>query len=180
MTKAVIIDANAFSETMRSEVANAIASDDLKVVMSRGGKLDKELKKACFKRYIAYGTAGKFHSVCNKSVKKKQKSIKKKKVTIKSNDHHVLALAIVACANTLVTDDSNLIYDFKDVRRINRDAGCNKDNRLESRGGQKIVRKKSPTKKVVKELIEKAKAEGFCCECLFKCESCQGRGCQPE
>ncbi len=187
MTKAAIIDANAFSKAMRPEIEDAINKEGLKIVRSEGGKLDQELRDAGLKRYkeyrdnkyAKYGQAGKFYSVCNKSVEKKQKSIKDK-VTLKSNDDHIIALAIVACANTLVTDDINLISDFKDVRRINRDAGCIKNNRLESKGGQKVVQKKSPTKKAVKELIEKAKAEGFCCECLFKCGSCQGSGCQPE
>ena len=179
MTNALIIDTNMFGKDFRPEVYDAIMNDGLKVVTSENGTLEEELIRANIDLYVELGSAGKLHFMCSKSVEKKQKQLLKlaKSAKLQSNDHHVIALAMVSCANTLVTNEkAKLINDFKDIKDIHNNRlhrlNCITDNRLGSKSTQKVIRKDSPNSREVKKLVRKAKAVGYCCECINKGGGC--------
>ena len=165
MTYAIIIDANMFGRDMRTEIESEIENNGLKVIGCEGSKLNEELLKSCRERYVEYVRSGRLLDICNDSVSRKIKNIEEK-ATIRSNDAHIIAIAIAACANTLVTNEKNdLIADFKDIRKLNREAGCMNDNRLGSRTEQKVIRKSSPSN--IMRILKAARSRCNGCECMI-------------
>jgi len=78
------------------------------------GKLREELanKDEIRKWLVALERAGRLRSADATSLAREESRLRRSGSCI-SNDHHVLALAIVSGARTLATDDAELISDFK-------------------------------------------------------------------
>ena len=166
---ALIIDANCFSKgNMRSEVAIAIEGGKLIPIWSSGGQLESELKRANLNVYTIYAHKKKFFCVCDVCVQRKTAHLRSNG-NLKSNDAHIVALALVSGANVLTTDDASLKYDFKDCDRIERSSNCRR------RQGRRIPRKviqSSTNSKDVNDLLSKASARYKHCPC-----HCDRTGC---
>ena len=167
---ALIIDANSFSEKkLSSEFKNLILKYDLLLVWSDDGQLSDELKSANKKRFVQHSIAGKFFCVCNTCVERKAEHLRNQN-TLESNDHHIIALAIVSAANTIVTEDSKLVSDFKNCNKIDRWSKCRK---RQGKATKRIVINLASTpKNIIQKKLREASAKHEHCSC-----SCEGRGC---
>lgn len=178
MTKALIIDANSFGKNLHDEVLKALRTGKIKAILSRGGKFEDELRTANMKRYAEYRKQNIFHYVCDVSVKRKYKQLKQQKSTnpqlYKSDDPHVLALAIVSAANTLVSSDRHLCDDFKQCEKIDQESGCLPNQGLPTTGKRKLIMSKgSLDNKKTSRIIKNAKAKS----CRCQCQCMNGGGC---
>ena len=169
MTKALIIDANCFSETnLRNEIKDAIRSGSLVPIWSKQGQLDSELRRANHRRYVRYATAGRFYCVCNVCVERKTNHLRSNG-NLTSNDAHIVALALVSGANVLATDDTHLTNDFSGCNQIERSSNCRK------RQGRRIPRnviQRSTRSDIVVRLLNGATARYKHCPC-----QCEQTGC---
>ena len=180
--RALIIDASVFGE-LRSEVSKAV-KNKLKIVISEGGKLEKELRKAKPERFSEYKRTLRFYDeICNECVEEKIEQLElvdreaiNRKTTrlLRSNDSHVIALAIISGANVLVTADQDLQEDFGKCNSIDNRANREKRNGFKRNNLQpdrKVITQKTPEKPVetssavANRLIRSAKIKYQPCEC---------------
>ena len=170
MTKAIILDANCFSgNNLRDEIKDAITRGDLVPIWSKDGKLAEELSKANIARFRQYANAGRFYCVCNICVERKTKHLESK-CHLTSNDKHIVALALVSGANTLATNDSLLINDFKACNKIDGSSSCRK--RQGKAISRKVIQTSSPLTSVVVRLLKQATVKYKHCPC-----QCNQSGC---
>ena len=125
----IIIDANVASKVFAVPYLpdyiplwKWIQDRDGKIVC--GGKLREELEKITHVNRLLKQLfrAGKALQPQLSDVDQKQKEVEKAGLC-KSNDHHVIALALVSGARTLCTEDSNLEQDFKNPALISNPRG---------------------------------------------------------
>ena len=171
MTKAIILDANRIGRNMRKEVKEAIYKRRIRILIFKGGKLERELKgrrergSTCFREYAKNGF---FHNVCERSVTKKNNHLIQEGL-IRSDDQHIIALALVSAANTLHTEDNTLIEDFLNCDDIDTRNSCIKSRQNPKR---KVIKATSPNSAEVKRLLNSAKASFDCCECMINGGGC--------
>lgn len=82
------------------------------LVYSTGGKFEKELSPKARTKLAAYARAGRARLVPAGRVAEREKSLKASG-QLRSNDSHVLALALASRCRLLYTADQALIQDFK-------------------------------------------------------------------
>jgi hypothetical protein len=170
MTKAIILDASCFSgNNLRNEIKAKIRCGDLVPIWSKSGKLAKELKQADFIRFREYAKAGKCYCVCNICVERKTNHLKSN-CKLESNDGHIVALALVSGANTLVTNDCLLIKDFKDCNEIDKSSRCR--TRQGTKISRKVIQTSSPSSSEVSRLLREATVKYKHCLC-----QCSQSGC---
>ena len=117
----IIIDANRacdFSRPVSSQAAkimDRIAQKKMRVVV--GGELARELVKTKLRDLLQeWARAGRLSRYENGEVDKEEERIKLQ--SIRSDDPHLLALAILSGCRLLYTEDKELIRDFKDTSVI--------------------------------------------------------------
>jgi hypothetical protein len=88
------------------------------------GKLREELARldAVRRRLVQLERAGRLRSADHDRLRREESRLRADG-HCESNDHHVLALAIVSGARTLATFDDNLATDFKNPRILNKPRG---------------------------------------------------------
>ena len=180
--KALIVDANVFAK-LRPEVRNAVR-ETLKIVISKGGKLENELWNAKRERFAEYKRTRRFYDkICNECVEEKTEQLeavnrdainRRMRRLLRSNDSHVIALAIISGANVLVTADQNLQKDFSECNSIDNRANREKRNGFKRNNLQpdrNLITQKTPEKPVeassavANRLIRSAKIKYQPCEC---------------
>ena len=180
--KALIVDANVFAK-LRPEVRNAVR-ETLKIVISKGGKLENELWNAKRERFAEYKRTRRFYDkICNECVEEKTEQLeavnrdainRKTRRLLHSNDSHVVALAIISGANVLVTADQYLQKDFSKCNYINNQA--NREKSIDSKRNpiqprRNIITQKTQEKPLetrsedVNRFIRSAKIKYQPCEC---------------
>ena len=89
-----------------------------------GGKLTRELARVeqARKFLVDLNRAGRLRTISGEAIQEHERQLQSAKI-LRSNDVHVLALAIATGARTLATFDGNLSDDFKDPRIINKPRG---------------------------------------------------------
>jgi predicted nucleic acid-binding protein len=119
----LIVDANAAHKFLvhNSAVIEWLLQPKGKPRLCTGGQLTVELEIIGDVRrlLLTLDQAGRLRKISDKETLKGGKQLK----TLRSNDVHVLALAIASGARTLATFDDKLSADFKDARIINRPRG---------------------------------------------------------
>jgi hypothetical protein len=88
------------------------------------GKLRKELARHAdvTRLLVRLEQAGRLRSVEASGLRQEEARLHAAGLCV-SNDHHILALAILSGARTLATDDNGLADDFKNARIISRPRG---------------------------------------------------------
>lgn len=161
---AIIIDANCFSDTnLRSEIRNKIKAKKIKVILDSGGPLEKELKQANINLYRLYALGGRFYKICKKSVEKKTAHLESLNL-LSSNDHHIIAVAIISGANILVTEDLELKKDFKNCDDVDKKSNCLKRQHPPKK--RSIIGVATPIEKTVNFLLNNAVSKYTECECM--------------
>jgi predicted nucleic acid-binding protein len=121
----LIVDANAAGDFLarRSVVTDWLLGRRGNPRLVAAGKLKEELFRiGSVGRLLAQlERAGRLRSPPSETVSLEEKHLRGQKC--KSNDVHVLALAIVSGARTLVTQDVALINDFRNAIIINKPRG---------------------------------------------------------
>ena len=176
MTKAIIVDTNSFGRQLRKKVKDALDKRKVKIVLGKGSNLESELQGKGVnplirdegRRYKEFNHKRFFHFICGKSVNRKEAHLLSKSL-LKSNDAHVIALAIVSGANILVSNDTKLINDFKKCKTIDRGSNCIKRSDNIDRI---VVKPGSPDDREVMRLLRKAKVKYECCECMINSGGC--------
>ena len=161
---ALIVDANVFRD-LRPEIKDAIINRNLKIIISKKGLLESELRTAKKTLFREYKRQKKFYdTICNESVERKMKHLeylKQKQDLLCSDDAHIIALAIVSGANVLVTEDQKLIDDFGKCNDIDRQSECTSRERIR----RKVIKKTSPKdSNVVKGIIRNAEVRYKSCQ----------------
>ena len=117
----LIIDANRagdFTELNKVhaiEIIRRVAANRLKIVI--GGQLTSELFNTKLRLYlIEWQRAGRLVRFSDEDVERCKRDCESK--PIRSDDPHVLGLAIVSGSRLLYTDDRLLIQDFKNIDLI--------------------------------------------------------------
>lgn len=82
-----------------------------KIVYSNEGKNRKEWKKARMDKWFLERNRAAQLKLSPRGLKEKENELKGK---VRSNDEHIIALALVAKVRVLVSKDSKLIADFKE------------------------------------------------------------------
>ena len=117
----IILDANCFNKFRdkcdedMEPVRNWLYNRDGKIAYSTAEKFQQEWHKGGID-YLGLNRAGKLKLV-NTGVEEKTKELEG---NIKSNDPHIIALAIVANVNVLVSQDGALINDFTNRNLVAR------------------------------------------------------------
>jgi len=171
MTKALILDACLIGGNMRQEVKEAVYNRIIKILIIKGGKLERELKgnrKAGGAVYKEYAMNGFFHFICEDSVTKKYNHLLNKGL-IKSDDQHIVALALVSGANILHTEDKCLISDFINCNQIEKNTNCISSNHNPKR---KVIKSKSPNSRNTMRLLREAEVKFDKCECIINGGGC--------
>ena len=116
----LIIDANRASDFARPvkyhapEILKRVAAKKVKIVA--GGQLLDELARTALRELLVeWQRAGVVQNVSADQVETQSAKVSQ---DCKSNDHHVVALAIEGGARLLYSDDAELIADFKNVALI--------------------------------------------------------------
>ena len=191
MSNAIIVDANSFGNNLRHDIRQAITAGKVKVVIPGEGKFRDELRNSNSDLFVRYSGSGRFHYVCVKQVHEictrltssrciACRGLKKCKC-IKSNDAHVIALAIVSGANVLVTNDKKLSNDFKRCTKIHRNYGGDSKLKLPEDNKRKVINshKGGTPKKSVSRIISEtypSHGDGNCTGKLDLCRSASLRG----
>ena len=163
MMRAILIDANSFSRgNMRAEVADALCLKSLKAISSKDTILDDELWDAGAGLYRELLRNNKLIYVCTESVKKKTKQLKE---IVRSNDPHVIAVAIASSANILVSNDHALGDDFKNCKSLDQKTGCKPNKQLGRNKDRKIICKTTSRKDVLR-LLSTASCKTNRCPCM--------------
>lgn len=89
-----------------------------KLIYSTGGRFAKEIRGNQRQRLEDYYTAGKARLIPEVKVNETLRHVQKK--LLKSDDEHVIALALAAQVDLLCTDDRNLMQDFKNKQIMGR------------------------------------------------------------
>ena len=167
MRKSIIVDANSFGSNLRHDVRQAIADGKVKVVIPLEGKFREELRNSNKSLFATYSNSGRFHYICVKQLHETCKRLKSAECTacrrfrkcncIKSNDSHVIALAIVSGANILVSNDKKLSEDFKRCTKTHINLGGKRDHLLPVDGKRRVISSNetgTPSKSVRKIISE--------------------------
>lgn len=115
----IILDANqknSFIDLNNDDmepVRKIIEAGDLKIVYAKTSKFQREYGKAMWSRLLRYRVDGQAVLFSNEQIDTEIKKLGKIK-KIKSDDNHILALARISGAKLLITEDEDLIKDFKD------------------------------------------------------------------
>ena len=123
-----IVDTNVISEVMRGKTEAGIKFKDWlenkKGRLVVGGKhLEELLKDNGFKKwFIEMRRSSVVEQIRNELILKRQRNLDQRN-DLKSNDSHVLALAIVGGARLLYTNDGNLKKDFSNNKIISGPLG---------------------------------------------------------
>lgn len=106
-----------------------------------GGELQEELERiGDFKKWAKDAlNAGKIKNIDEEKVKRKMEQIQKK--SIRSNDPHILALALASGARLLYSDDKKLHKDFKNPALIDP-VGSIYSTLMKKKDRQKLLDKK--------------------------------------
>lgn len=176
MIKAIILDASSYGKQLRQEVMQALSDRKVKIVLGKGSKLHEELSgtkqnpniEKSGHRFREFNRNGFFHFVCGKSVNKKHQELCRCN-QLKSDDPHVVALAIVSGANVLVAIDDKLIDDFKSCAKIERKSNCLPMSR--SVIERKAIKPTTPNRSVT-NLLRNAKVRFNRCECMINGGGC--------
>jgi len=122
----LIVDANAAGQFLakKGPVTNWLLGDKGDPRLVAAGRLMKELVKlGDVRRLLAtLNRAGRLRSADAVQLRQEERHLRSGR-QCRSNDIHVLALAIVSGARTLATFDDALSDDFKDANLINRPRG---------------------------------------------------------
>ena len=141
MSGTILIDANSFSKgNLRQDIEEKLFSGELRAITSLDTKFDKELSKAASQFYSNLRRAYLFATVCNRSLKNKTRQLKKNP-SLKSNDPHVVAVAITSAVNVLVSTDVKLAKDFKNCRKLDQQTPCRSNCHLGNNKSRKVIRK---------------------------------------
>ena len=123
----VIIDVNVlrefvFSDTVYQPIHDALK--DSKAKLAIGGYLIDEYQRSgkLWSYIVELERQGRVRSVNDREVRK-QTDIIRTKSDCRSDDHHIIALAIVGNVRLLCTDDKELIRDFKNSMVLSRPRG---------------------------------------------------------
>lgn len=82
-----------------------------KLVYTTGGKFSEEFSGRTKQRLDDYANVGRAKLIPYQEVKEKLNNLERN--LLKSDDSHIIALALAAKVNLLYTEDRNLIDDFK-------------------------------------------------------------------
>lgn len=120
----IIIDANVSNEMVCDEagviVVKYISNRKLKLSICK--KLINELSKTKLRPLIVeWSRAGLVYKVDDQKYRAGELAIKSKK--LRSNDAHVIVLALVSGARILFSKDQDLHADFKDISILNNPQG---------------------------------------------------------
>ena len=85
----------------------------LKIVYAITPKFQKEYGKIMRRKLLEYMESGKAARFSNEKIDEEISNLGRLK-TIRSNDKHIIALARISKSKLLVTEDKDLIDDFKD------------------------------------------------------------------
>ena len=176
MTKAIIVDASSFGGNLREKVKEALTKGIVKIVLGEGSTLKFELQgkgantssKNESGHYREFSRQGFFYFICGESVNRKEEHLRRLKL-LKSNDAHVIALAIVSGANILVSNDVKLINDFKKCNTIDKKSNC---IRRSDNIDRLVVKPDSPDDKKVMRLLKEAKVKYERCDCMINGVGC--------
>jgi len=119
----IIIDANRISDILSKSVdakpiIEWIAGKNGQ--LAAGGHLMSEYKYSNeFLRFVQeLERSGKLKKYDDNAIENEKKKMLSSGHKIKSDDHHVLSLAIVSQCRLIYTHDANLIQDFKNIKLI--------------------------------------------------------------
>jgi predicted nucleic acid-binding protein len=122
----LIVDANAAGTFLaqKSAVIDWLLGTKGSPRLCAGGKLTRELEIVGNVRVLLrqLSEAGRLRRIPDADIEAQVRQLKSKKLH-RSNDAHVLALAIASGARTLATADASLIADFKNPRIIHDPRG---------------------------------------------------------
>ena len=176
-TKAIILDTDSHGKQLRDVVKQALYDRKVKIVLGKDTSLHREVsgknqnpkKKDEGRRYREFSRNKFYHFICGESVNKREKQLRKENCYT-STDPHIIALAIISGANILVSNDRELIDDFKGCAAIDARSDClSKKGRVIER---KAIRPVSPNDRIVGELLRNARIKYECCECMINGGGC--------
>ncbi len=112
----LILDANRYGDFIKDHedmkpVKKWIEGENGKIAYSPTQKFEKELSKSIRGQFAKYREAGKLKLINKEMVQNIQKTLPK----LKSNDPHIIALALAANVKLLVSADKKLYKDFKQI-----------------------------------------------------------------
>ena len=185
MSKAIIVDANSFNKGLSAELKKAIRNRVVKIVLPMDGKLYQEIRQSNLIRFREYAKDGTFYFVCKKQVQETidrlipAKCIKCRSSCncIKSDDEHVIAVAVVSGANVIVTNDDALWDDFQRCDKLHLNFGGIKGHKVASSGDRKRIHTKSgdPSVKLVRQVLRKAYVKYGVGDCKGNVASCENQ-----
>lgn len=172
MRGAILIDANSFSKgKMRQEIEDKLLSGELVAITSLGTKLEDELLEANTQFYINLRRASRFITICPTSVENKIKQLEDNP-NFKSDDPHMVAVAITSAVNVLVSLDEDLAKDFKNCRSLDQQTKCRNNNCL----GKNVKTRKVIGKKTrppdVNRFLRIARCRTKECPCIKLGQTC--------
>lgn len=128
----IILDANCFHKLLDPEnqdmlpVRKWLDNKNGKIVFSPTKKMEEEwMKRKMEKQLKTWRSKGKIKLADKTKVDKKSNELQRK---IKSNDPHIIALAMVAGVKVLISEDQNLHEDFKNKSLVGGSIYQNKDH----------------------------------------------------
>ena len=113
----LILDANRYGDFLNPDnedmkpVREWLRIKNGKIAYSPTQKFRKELSEAIWKQFVEYREKGKLKLINKEIVQSKQKTLP----NLKSDDHHIIALALAANVKLLVSADEDLHEDFKQI-----------------------------------------------------------------
>ena len=152
----IIVDTDSFNKTLRKLIFEELRNGKIKVANTkkglfheelRGGKVPKGKKRQAMELYMLFERERYFHFVCSKLTQETYDRLKKNRCTqcvskcncIRSNDQHVLAVAIVSDANVIVTNDDKLASDFSNLKQIHSNFNGNPSHKLTDSGQRNTI-----------------------------------------
>ncbi len=128
----IILDANCFHKLLDPEnqdmlpVRKWLDNKNGKIVFSPTKKFEEEWMKGKMEKQLkTWRSKGKIKLADKTKVDKKSNELQRK---IKSNDPHIIALAMVAGVKVLISEDQNLHEDFKNKSLVGGSIYQNKDH----------------------------------------------------
>lgn len=115
---ALIIDANRAGDFSSEQRGHAVyilrCIEEKKLKVAVGGRLLRELGSTCLRDLLSeWGRAGILDRLQNSEVDAEEERCRKK--GLRSDDPHVIAVALLSNARLLYTEDEYLIDDFKNI-----------------------------------------------------------------
>ena len=92
------------------------------LVYSTSGKFARELGGKARRQLANYGRAGRAQLIAAERLADEERRLQQREL-LKSDDPHVLALALASGARLLYTGDKRLVADFKDAKLISKPRG---------------------------------------------------------